>query len=169
MKVAELPLVLSSKGFNLMYHPYGTTYLHGAPAKPKHISLVRNVNYFGFFRKHIRSTLVTLPFCMLSKTIWTREKRGGESSFLHAVCFRFLLKFSVLWFSHSNFHVTVQAYMLLPTFMSLHILVTSPVCMCICIQLSIWRPDWKGISRETFQSNFTHSEDVFTQSLLTPM
>lgn len=67
------------------------------------------------------------------------EKREGKSSMetiTFSLCCLFRISPEIFCFVifHSNFHVTVQAHMLLATFMSLHILVISPaVCMYICM------------------------------------
>lgn len=70
---------------------------------------------------------------------YEEEKREGKSSMEtinFSLCCLFWVSPEIFGFMifHSNFHVTVQAHMLLPTFMFLHILVTSPaVRMYICM------------------------------------
>lgn len=99
------------------------------------------------------------------------RKREGKSSVETVnppVCCLFLVSLEVFGFVifHFDFRVAVQEHMLLPTFMSLYILVTSPAVpsflpLPVYIQPSLWRPGMKTTSRETLQSlqsNSTHSD-----------
>lgn len=138
IEVAELPLVLSSKGFNLLYHPDGT-----------HISMELQLNWniqvwveMWTILDYLKSTSeVLLGLCHFIhfQKQYEEEEREGKSSMESinfSLCCLFQVSPEIFGFMifHSNFHVIVQAHMLLPTFMSLHILVTSPaVCMYICM------------------------------------
>lgn len=149
--------MLSSERFHFMSHPGGNTCLHGAPAKLEHSSLIGNVNYLGFFRKCIRGTLGVSLFCTLSKARWRTEK--GESlveTINPPVCCLFLVssKFFGFGIFHFHFRVTLQKHVLIPTFMTLYILVTSPAVssftpLPVYIQKSLWRPGLKTTSGET--------------------
>lgn len=61
-----------------------------------------NVNYLGFFRKHIRDTLGALPFCTLSKARWRTEERGvkfnGNLLYNPPLCCLFVVSLEFFWF-----------------------------------------------------------------------
>lgn len=170
--------MLSSEGFHLMCHPAGTMCLHGVPTKPKYASLIGNVNYLGFSRKHIRALLGLCYFVHFQKHD-EEEKREGKSSVETInipLCCWFLISpefFGLVIFpfpfscNSTGTHVTSYLYV----FAHLHNLtccaLLSPLtCFHATISLKTWLENG---SRNTYQTNSTHSDDAFTQSSHIPL